>query len=49
VEVKAEGELEKLEELIGYLRTGPPRARVEEVAVSWTEYSGSFSRFGIRY
>ncbi len=49
VEVKAEGEREKLEELIGYLRTGPPRARVEEVAISWTEYTGSFSRFGIRY
>lgn len=49
VEVKAEGELEKLEELIGYLRAGPPRAQVEKVAVSWTEYTGSFSRFGIRY
>ena len=49
VEVQAEGELEKLEELIGYLRAGPPRAQVEKVAVSWTEYSGSFSRFGISY
>ncbi len=49
VEVKAEGELEKLEELIGYLRTGPPQARVEKVAVSWTEYTDSFSHFGIRY
>jgi acylphosphatase len=49
VEVKAEGKLEKLEELIDYLRAGPPRAQVEEVAVSWTEYTGSFSHFGIRY
>ena len=49
VAIQAEGEREKLEELIGYIKIGPPGARVEKVDVSWSEYTGSYSRFGIRY
>jgi len=49
VEVRAEGERERLEELIGYLRTGPPAARVERVETSWSEYTGSYPGFRIRY
>ena len=49
VEVQAEGERNKLEELIGYLKVGPPGAKVEKVVVNWSEYTGGYSRFSIRY
>lgn len=49
VEVQAEGEREQLERLIGYLKLGPPSARVDKVIASWLEYSGSYSRFSISY
>ncbi|UCG83389.1 MAG: acylphosphatase [Dehalococcoidia bacterium] len=49
VEVRAEGEKEKLDELLKLLRTGPPRARVDRVDVSWSEFSGRFNRFGVSY
>ncbi len=47
VEVKAEGERSRLEELIDRLKTGPPGARVEKVATNWSEYTGSYSSFNI--
>ena len=49
LEVWAEGDRAKLEMLIGYLKMGPPRARVTKVITSWSEYTGSYSGFGIRY
>jgi len=49
VEVYAEGEKEKLDELLGLLHSGPPRARVDRVDVIWLEYSGRFNRFGVSY
>ena len=49
VEVHAEGEEKRLEELIGYLKIGPPGAEVEKVETGWAEYSGSYSGFSIRY
>jgi len=49
VEVNAEGERRQLEELISYLKVGPPAARVEKVVTSWSEYTGSYSRFNVRY
>jgi acylphosphatase len=49
VAVQAEGEREKLEELITCLKIGPPGARVEKVDVSWSGYTANYSRFGIRY
>jgi len=49
VEVVAEGEREKLEKLIGYLKVGPPGARVERVETSWSEYRGDYTGFRIRY
>jgi len=49
VEVVAEGERGKLEKLIGYLKVGPPAARVEKVVTSWSEYTGNYSGFSIRY
>ena len=49
VAVYAEGERQQLEKLIDHLRVGPSAARVEKVVTRWSEYSGSYSRFGIRY
>jgi len=49
VEVQAEGERKQLEKLIDYLKVGPPSAKVEKVVINWSKYSGSHSRFGIRY
>ena len=49
VEVTAEGERKQLEKLIGYLKIGPPGAKVEKVVTNWSEYNGSYSRFSIRH
>ena len=49
VEVHAEGERKQLEELIEHLKVGPPAARVEKVATNWSEYTGDYSGFNIRY
>jgi acylphosphatase len=49
VEVQAEGERKQLEELISHLKVGPPAARVERVVTKWSEHTGSYSDFSIRY
>ena len=49
VEVNAEGERKRLQELIDSLKAGPPAARVERVETNWSEYTGSYPGFGIRY
>lgn len=49
LEVQAEGERTKLEELIEYLKIGPPGARVEKTDATWSDYSGNYSCFSIRY
>jgi acylphosphatase len=49
IEVKAEGEREKLEKLVERMKMGPPAARVEDVAVGWGEYKGEFTEFKVRY
>ena len=49
VEVQAEGERKQLEQLIDYLKVGPPIAEVEKVVTTWSEYTGNYSGFSIRY
>jgi len=49
VEVQAEGERDRLERLVDYLKIGPPAARVEKVAADWSGYTGDYSGFSIRY
>jgi acylphosphatase len=49
VEVKAEGDREKLEKLLEYLKAGPPASRVEEVVAAWAKYTGEFERFSVKY
>ena len=49
VEVVAEGDREKLEELLRYLHQGPRMARVERVDATWSEFSGDYSGFDVRF
>lgn len=49
VEVQAEGEKRQLEKLTGYLNSGPPAARVDEVVTRWSEYTGNYSGFSVRH
>lgn len=49
VEVMAEGEKENIEDLIGHLKQGPSLARVDNVEVSWEDYTGEFGDFKIVY
>jgi len=47
VEVVAEGEKEKLDELIKWCHQGPPLARVDSVEVRWEEPTDEFKNFSI--
>ena len=49
VEVVAEGERDKLEQLLRYLHQGPRMARVERVDVAWSELTGDYSGFDVRF
>jgi len=49
VEVMAEGERPKLEQLLSKLRAGPLLARVESVQASWGVSSGVYKDFRVRY
>lgn len=49
IEVRAEGNRTKLDDLLKYLNIGPPRARVDEVNVQWSEYTGRFMDFELKY
>ncbi len=49
VEVQAEGERKHLAKLIDQLKVGPPAAKVTKVVTSWSEYTGGYSRFRVRY
>lgn len=49
VRLKAEGEEEALEELIGAVKRGPCTARVENVNVNWEAATDEFSEFRVRY
>ena len=49
VEVRAEGERQRLDKLVGYLKAGPPAAKVDGVVVNWGEYGGLFTGFKVSY
>jgi acylphosphatase len=49
VEVVAEGDREKLKQLLSKLREGPRAARVAGVDVEWGEYSGKYRGFDVAY
>jgi len=49
VEICAEGEKQKLEELIKQLEIGPPEALVERIETTWMPFTGHFPNFEVRY
>lgn len=49
VEALAEGDKEKIEELIIRLKEGPPSAQVDRVDVNWEDHKGEFKDFRITY
>ena len=49
VEVVAEGPAAALEELVQSLRKGPFLSRVDDVQVSWSDETGEFERFNVRW
>jgi acylphosphatase len=48
VEVVAEGEIEQLEKLTHWCRTGPPGAQVKEVRAQWEASNEEFQNFYIK-
>ena len=49
VEVEAEGERGQLVKLVSHLKVGPPAATVTKVVTDWSEYTGSYHSFEIKY
>jgi acylphosphatase len=49
VEIVAEGQRAVLEELLAFLRVGPPAAVVTRVEVRWVAPTNAFDRFEVRY
>lgn len=49
VEVVAEGDKNQLQRLVEQLKVGPREARVTDVETRWSDYSGEFTDFKIRY
>jgi acylphosphatase len=49
VEVTAEGDADRLQRFLLWLRKGPPGAHVRDVEVSWTPPSGTYSTFDVEF
>ena len=49
VEVFAEGDRTRLQELLQLLRKGPPGAKVERVNAKWSAFEGRFPHFKVKY
>ena len=49
VEALFEGDQERVQALINWCHTGPPHARVDNVRVSWEDYTGEYSGFSVTY
>jgi acylphosphatase len=49
VKIRAEGDVEAIEQFVRDLGEGPPLARVDRVDVSSVPFSGRYHEFGIRF
>jgi acylphosphatase len=49
VEILAEGEKDRIEDLIGLVRKGPPLSRVESLEIEWAAYKGNYKDFRITW
>lgn len=49
VEAVFEGEEEAVREMVKFMHQGPPRAIVTRVDVEYSDYTGEFNTFSVRY
>ncbi len=49
VKVVAEGDEQVLQQLVAFLQHGPAMAHVTDVEMEWSDATGEFSRFDIRW
>jgi acylphosphatase len=49
VEAVFEGEREKIEKILEWMKVGPPLAKVEKVKIKYEDFKGEFEDFEIRY
>jgi acylphosphatase len=49
VEAVFEGEREKIEKILEWMKVGPPLARVDGLEIKWEDFKGEFEDFEIRY
>jgi len=49
VEIEVEGEEDKIQKLLTWVKKGPPGARVHDVEFEWSEGKDEFGKFEIRY
>ena len=47
VEILAEGDKDKLEALVAWCKSGPKLAKVDNMEVTWSSFSGGFNQFEI--
>jgi acylphosphatase len=47
VEIYAEGERKQLEKLIEQLKEGPPGAKVDNLVLKWSKYTGKYHDFSV--
>ena len=47
VEIHAEGARKQLEKLVEQLKAGPPGARVENLELTWSDYTGQYCDFSV--
>lgn len=48
VEVVVEGNEDTIEKLIEKIKEGPPRAKIDDVSVTWEEALGNFKGFDVK-
>jgi acylphosphatase len=49
VEVEAEGPKDKIEELLRQLKIGPQDAIIEKIDMKWSDPTGKYTSFDVRY
>ena len=47
VEIYAEGARRQLEKLVEQLKAGPPGARVDNLELTWSDYTGQYTDFSV--
>jgi acylphosphatase len=49
VEVVVEGDKRQVEKMLAFLQRGSPSARVDRVETQWSDATGEFNHFRVRY